>query len=68
MHQKVFVNRILNLKKIKYIGLDMDHTLIRYNIKNFETLVYKMVVESLIKDKKYPAALRNLQFNFSDAI
>jgi HAD superfamily 5'-nucleotidase-like hydrolase len=68
MHQKVFVNRILNLKKIKYIGLDMDHTLIRYNIKNFESLVYKMIVDNLIKDKNYPLELRNLQFNFADAI
>ncbi|MDR3476417.1 MAG: HAD-IG family 5'-nucleotidase [Gammaproteobacteria bacterium] len=68
MHQKVFVNRILNLKKIKYIGLDMDHTLIRYNIKNFETLVYAMVVENLIKDKNYPTELKKLQFHFSDAI
>lgn len=68
MHQKVFVNRILNLKKIKYIGLDMDHTLIRYNIKNFETLVYTMVVENLIKDNKYPLELEKLQFTFSDAI
>ncbi|MEO8402533.1 MAG: HAD-IG family 5'-nucleotidase [Gammaproteobacteria bacterium] len=68
MNQKVFVNRILNLKKIKYIGLDMDHTLIRYNIKNFETLVYKMVIEKLINDKKYPEELRKFQFNFSDAI
>ena len=68
MNAKVFVNRILNLKKIKYIGLDMDHTLIRYNIKNFETLVYKLVIEKLIKDKKYPEELRKLQFDFSDAI
>jgi len=68
MQQKVFVNRTLNLKKIKYIGLDMDHTLIRYNIKNFEALVYKMVVENLIKEKQYPAALKELQFNFSQAI
>ena len=68
MHQKVFINRILNLRKIKYIGLDMDHTLVRYNIKNFEALVYTMVIESLIKDKKYPEALRKLQFNFTDAI
>jgi HAD superfamily 5'-nucleotidase-like hydrolase len=68
MNQKVFVNRILNLKKTKYIGLDMDHTLIRYNIKNFETLVYNMVVEKLIEDKKYPAELRECEFNFSDAI
>ncbi|MBV8801987.1 MAG: HAD-IG family 5'-nucleotidase [Gammaproteobacteria bacterium] len=66
--QKVFVNRILNLKKIKYIGLDMDHTLIRYNIKNFETLVYQMVVENLIRDKGYPSELKKFQFNFSDAI
>jgi len=68
MNQKVFVNRILNLKKIKYIGLDMDHTLIRYNIKNFETLVYNWVLEKLIKDKNYPVELRKFQFNFSDAI
>lgn len=68
MNQKVFINRTLNLKKIKYIGLDMDHTLIRYNIKNFETLVYQQVVEKLISDKKYPVELRNFQFNFSDAI
>ncbi|HEL8397252.1 TPA: hypothetical protein U0D64_002164, partial [Legionella pneumophila] len=27
---KVFVNRIINMRKIKLIGLDMDHTLIRY--------------------------------------
>jgi HAD superfamily 5'-nucleotidase-like hydrolase len=68
MNKKVFVNRILNMKKIKYIGLDMDHTLIRYNIKNFETLVYNLVINALINDKNYPIELRNLQFNFSDAI
>jgi HAD superfamily 5'-nucleotidase-like hydrolase len=68
MTQKVFANRILNLKKIKYIGLDMDHTLIRYNIKNFEALVYKMVVEKLINEKNYPLVLRKFNFNFDDAI
>lgn len=68
MNRKVFVNRILNLKKIKYIGLDMDHTLIRYNIKNFEALVYKLVVERLIKEKNYPVEIRKFTFNFSDAI
>lgn len=68
MNQKVFVNRILNMKKIKFIGLDMDHTLIRYNIKNFEALVYKLVVEKLVGNKNYPIELRKLQFNFSDSI
>jgi len=68
MTQKVFVNRILSLKKIKYIGLDMDHTLIRYNVKNFETLVYNLVIDKLIKEKQYPVELRKFQFNFSDSI
>ncbi len=68
MSQNVFVNRILNMKKIKYIGLDMDHTLIRYNTANFEALVYKLVIDHLITDKHYPTALKSFQFIFTDAI
>ncbi len=68
MNQKVFVNRILNMKKIKYIGLDMDHTLIRYQTENFESLVYKLVVENLIATKNYPKALLLLHFIFDDSI
>lgn len=68
MSQPVFVNRILNMKKIKYIGLDMDHTLIRYNTENFEALVYQIVVRKLVEQKKYPSAVLNFTFNFSDAI
>ena len=68
MSQSVFVNRVLNMKKIKYIGLDMDHTLIRYKTKNFEALVYKLVIEGLIKNKHYPEAIKKFKFNFSDAI
>ncbi|MFA5959446.1 MAG: HAD-IG family 5'-nucleotidase [Tatlockia sp.] len=68
MNQTVFVNRILNMKKIKFIGLDMDHTLIRYNTKNFETLVYQLVVEQLIANKQYPKAIKAFTFQFDDAI
>ncbi len=68
MNQKVFVNRILNMKKIKYIGLDMDHTLIRYQTKNFESLVYQLVIDVLISEKKYPETIKNFQFHFEDAI
>ena len=46
---KVFVNRTLNLKRIKYIGLDMDHTLIRYNTENFERLAFQIGVDGLIR-------------------
>ncbi len=68
MSQKIFVNRILNMKKIKYIGLDMDHTLIRYKTKNFEALVYQLVVDDLIQNQQYPAAIKTFKFNFDDAI
>ncbi len=68
MSQKVFVNRILNMKKIKLIGLDMDHTLVRYNTKNFEELVFKLVIDKLIEKKHYPEIIRNVTFNFNDAI
>ncbi len=68
MDNTVFVNRLLNLKKIKYIGLDMDHTLIRYNTKNFENLVFKLVIEELILNKQYPKTIREFQFNIDEAI
>jgi HAD superfamily 5'-nucleotidase-like hydrolase len=65
---KVFVNRILNMKKIKLIGLDMDHTLIRYHSEHFEALVYDLVKAQLIKTHHYPEAIMALKFNFHDAI
>jgi HAD superfamily 5'-nucleotidase-like hydrolase len=66
--KNVFVNRLLNLRKIKYLGLDMDHTLIRYNTEKFETLVYELVIEKLINYKGYPDYLRQMTFNFNAAI
>jgi HAD superfamily 5'-nucleotidase-like hydrolase len=68
MSQKVYVNRTLNLKKIKYIGLDMDHTLVRYNSENFERLSHSIIIEKLIKNKGYPEALKKLQFDYDYAI
>ncbi|MFN8790164.1 MAG: HAD-IG family 5'-nucleotidase [Bdellovibrionales bacterium] len=68
MTQKVYVNRTLNLKKIKYIGLDMDHTLVRYNSENFERLSHSIIIDKLIANKGYPEALRRLQFDYNFAI
>jgi len=56
------------MKKIKYIGLDMDHTLIRYHTKNFEALVYQLVIDRLIETKGYPESIKTFEFNFQDAI
>ena len=60
----VFVNRTLNLKKIQYLGFDMDHTLVRYHSENFEKLAHSIVLEKLITSKKYPEQIRNLPFEF----
>ena len=67
-NSKVFVNRTLNLKKIKYIGLDMDHTLIRYKTENFERLSHRKIIEKLVASKGYPEQIKNLQFDGTFAL
>ncbi len=66
--RNVFVNRTLNLKRIKYIGLDMDHTLIRYNTENFERLSHSKIMEKLVVGKNYPEQIKKLQFDFNFAL
>jgi HAD superfamily 5'-nucleotidase-like hydrolase len=66
--RQVFVNRTLNLKRIKYIGLDMDHTLIRYNTENFERLSHGNIMEKLVVGKGYPEQIKKLQFDFNFAL
>lgn len=65
---KVFVNRTLNLKKIQYVGFDMDHTLVRYHSENFEKLAHSVALDKLIELKKYPEEIRNLGFEFNRTI
>lgn len=68
MQNRVYINRTLNLKKIKYIGFDMDHTLVRYNGAKFEELSFKIILEKLIETQKYPEGIKNIEFNFHSAI
>lgn len=65
---KVYVNRTLNLKRIRYIGLDMDHTLIRYYSEEFERLSHSIIKEKLIKIRGYPESIRSLPFDYNLAI
>lgn len=65
MNSNVFVNRTLNLKRIKYIGLDMDHTLIRYQSEEFERLSHSIMKEKLIKSRNYPETIRALHFDYN---
>ena len=68
MNKKVFTNRTLNLRKIKYIGLDMDHTLVRYKTMDFEHLAYEGMKKKLVEDKNYPQEVLQLEFDFHSVI
>lgn len=65
---RVFVNRTLNLKRIRFLGLDMDHTLVRYNSENFEALAHRTMVEKLVAEKGYPESVLKLTFSYDRAI
>ncbi|HAG90711.1 MAG TPA: 5'-nucleotidase [Bdellovibrionales bacterium] len=68
MHQNVFANRTLNLKRILYLGFDMDHTLVRYNSENFESLAHQTMLKKLVEMKSYPEEILKLEFSFDRAI
>ena len=68
MEKNVFVNRTLNLKKIKYLGFDMDHTLIRYHSEDFEALAHSSIIERLVTTRHYPEKIREFVFDFRLAI
>jgi HAD superfamily 5'-nucleotidase-like hydrolase len=68
MNRRVFINRTLNLRKIKCIGLDMDHTLVRYNTVAFESLAYDGMLKKLVDEKQYPAEILNLKIDFNSVI
>lgn len=68
VYMPVFVNRTLNMKKIKMIGFDMDYTLVGYHTERFESLAHRLVKERLIAEYGYPKAVETLPFDFDRAI
>lgn len=64
----IHVNRILNLKKIKAIGFDMDYTLVRYNAEAFEKETHKAVLDKLVRILDYPKEIQNLDFDYNSVI
>lgn len=64
----IFCNRTLNLKKITHIGLDMDHTLVRYHIEAFEGLAYETMKKKLVEIFSYPKEVLDLKFDYSRSI
>jgi HAD superfamily 5'-nucleotidase-like hydrolase len=64
----VFVNRILNLKNVKVIGFDMDHTLVRYHSEVFEEMAFHEVIKKLVAFKNYPSEILNFKFDYAKVI
>jgi 5'-nucleotidase len=59
--QRMYVNRSLNMERIKAIGFDMDHTLLMYNREAFESLAFRETLNKFI-EAGYPEELSELQF------
>ena len=64
----IFINRTLNMKKIKAIGFDMDYTIVRYNTEAFERFTHQSVLKKLVSEKKYPEEILKLDFDFARVI
>lgn len=56
------------MRKIKYIGFDMDHTLVRYHTQEFEKLAHEIMKKALVEKRGYPASVANLPFQYDLAI
>lgn len=59
--QRMYVNRSLNMERIKAIGFDMDHTLLMYNRETFESLAFRETLKKFI-EAGYPEELAELEF------
>ncbi len=64
----IYVNRTLNMKKIKAIGFDMDYTIVRYHTQEFEKFTYEETLKKLVSEKNYPEEILKLQFEFNRVI
>jgi hypothetical protein len=58
----IFVNRSLQLDRIKFYGFDMDYTLALYKSPEFEELTFQQVLESLI-ELGYPEQIRDFVYD-----
>lgn len=47
-HHRIFVNRSLELEKIKCFGFDMDYTLAMYKSPDYEELAFGLLLERLV--------------------
>jgi 5'-nucleotidase len=59
---RVYVNRSVSMERIKYIGFDMDYTLVEYKSPEYEMLCFDMVIKRLISIG-YPPEIADLKYD-----
>ncbi|KAH8859006.1 Cytosolic purine 5'-nucleotidase [Schistosoma japonicum] len=59
---RIFVNRSLQLDKIKFFGFDMDYTLAQYKSPQYEELAFDIIKTRLIK-LGYPSKLSSFTYD-----
>ncbi len=64
----LYVNRLLNMKRIKVIGFDMDYTLVRYRTERFEALTHRLALARMSRAYGYPGRVTDLKFDFQRSI
>ena len=57
---RIFVNRDLQMEKIKFFGFDMDYTLAEYISPEYEALQFDLSINRLIENMGYPVALKSI--------
>jgi len=62
LSDRIFVNNNLRMDKIKWIGFDMDYTLAQFKSPNFESMMYDLLTETLVK-KGYPQKLTDTKYD-----
>ncbi len=60
--QRIYVNRSLNMARVRSIGFDMDHTLAQYKRDAFEALAFHETLKKFLA-AGYPEALSDLKFD-----
>ncbi|CAK9298872.1 unnamed protein product [Gordionus sp. m RMFG-2023] len=61
---RVFVNRSLQLEKVKFFGFDMDYTLAMYKSPEYESLAFDLALKRIVKIG-YPNELLEVQYDAS---
>jgi 5'-nucleotidase len=61
-HDRVFVNRDLNLANIDWLGFDMDYTLAIYHQQALDELSVQLTVDRMI-ERGYPRYLRQIRYD-----